>query len=262
MNRAENAIEVYNSSLEVHSSNIANMSVPGFKAMDVDFQSIFERLISAGSSASSQSDQAGTNPFQLGQGVAISNVSIDFSQGALVAGNTIDLAINGTGLFVVSDDGGATYRYTRAGQFGISGGKLVTSAGMQVYGLNSAGNLTAITGLAGSSTNYSWSSGGDLLYNGSATGYRIALTYFENPSGLEQAGGTTFKESLASGLAAAPIASGGAAGTISAGQVEQSNVFYLGETIDTLEMQRAMSANLSIVRMASDMISSFISRLG
>jgi flagellar hook protein FlgE len=67
---------------------------------------------------------------------------------------------------------------------------------------------------------------------------------------------------MASGSPATPQAPGGAAGTIKPGQIEQSNVFYLGETINALEIQRAMSGNLSVVRMASDLISSFIQKLG
>ena len=44
-------------------------------------------------------------------------------------------------------------------------------------------------------------------------------------------------------------------------QLEQSNVFYLGETIDSIETQRAMSGSLTLIRLASDTISQFINRL-
>ncbi|MDD4179833.1 MAG: flagellar basal body rod C-terminal domain-containing protein, partial [Candidatus Margulisbacteria bacterium] len=81
-------------------------------------------------------------------------------------------------------------------------------------------------------------------------------------SGLAQAQGSTFSATLASGEAATAQAPGGAVGTLQTGQIEQSNVFYLGETINALELQRAMNANLSMVRMASDLISSFITKLG
>lgn len=262
MSQAQNAIEVYNSALNVHSANIANMSVVGYKRLDVSFQSIFEKVLSAGTPASGSDNLGGTNPMQFGQGVAVAGINVDMSQGDLVAANNIDLAISGQGFFIVSNDGGNTNLYSRAGQFSVVSGNLVNQSGMQVYGLNSAGSMVPITGLAGSSANYSWDSSGQLLYNTLPTGYRIAMTYFENPGGLLQAQGTTLKETMASGSAAAAAAPGGTAGTISPGQLEQSNVFYLGETIDTLKMQEAMNGNLSIVRMASDLISSFITRLG
>jgi flagellar hook protein FlgE len=263
MTQAMNAIEAYNSALSIHSANIANMSVPGYKRLDVSFQSIFEKILSSGTAASTFDNLGGTNPKQFGQGTAISNIGVDMSQGSFTQTNSIDMAITGRGLFIVSADGGRTYQYTRAGSFTLSGGSLVTQAGMQVYGLDSSGSLAPITGLTGDSTEYSWDSGtGELLLNGSSTGKRIALTYFPNSSGLAQATGTTFVETAASGSATTPQAPGGAAGLIVAGNIEQSNVFYLGETIDSLELQRAMSGNLTVVRMASDIISNFISKLG
>ncbi|MFA4966694.1 MAG: flagellar hook-basal body complex protein [Candidatus Margulisiibacteriota bacterium] len=263
MTQAENAIQTYNSALAIHSANIANMSVPGYKKLTVSFESIFEKILNQGTPASSFSNIGGTNPVQFGQGVAVSNVAVDMSAGSTAQGDPIDLAINGRGLFIVSADGGHSYQYTRAGKFQISAsGSLMTAAGMQVYGLSSGGSLVPITGLTGALANYSWDNSGNLLLNGNSTGYQIALTFFQNDSGLAQASGTTFTETLASGPAASAQASGGAAGTTLPGTVEQSNVFYLGETIDSLEIQRAMSGNLTVVRMASDIISSFISKLG
>ncbi len=260
MTQAMNAIQAYNSALQVHSANIANMSVTGYKRLDPSFQSIFEKAMRMGTAASNTT--GGTNPMQLGQGVALSNIAIDMSQGTFVQGNSIDCAITGRGFFIVSNDGGQTYQYTRSGKFSIdSNGNLTTPSGLPVYGLSGNG-LNQISGLTGAATDYSWDGAGNLLYKGSQTGYQIALAYFSNASGLTQTSGTTFAESLASGSASTPMASGGAAGIISPGNIEQSNVFYLGETIDSQEIQRAMSGNLSVVRMASDIISNFISKLG
>ena len=44
MAQAKNAIEAYNTALKVHSSNIANMNVIGYKRLNYSFQSIFEKL--------------------------------------------------------------------------------------------------------------------------------------------------------------------------------------------------------------------------
>jgi hypothetical protein len=38
-------------------------------------------------------------------------------------------------------------------------------------------------------------------------------------------------------------------------------VFFIGETIDAIEIQRAISASLSSIKMASDIISQVINRL-
>ena len=261
MSRAQNAISVYNDALKETSANIANMNVPGAKALDYSFQSIYERLISQGSASSN--NQGGTNPIQLGQGVSLASTSIDFSAGETITGTSLDLAISGAGLFILSPDGGSSYNYTRAGGFQIDAFGNLTSNNMQVYGLNNSGALVPITGLTGPDmTLYSWTAAGKLQYNGNDTGYSIALTYFANPSGLVQAQGTTFKETMASGSAATAQTAGGAVGSLLPGQIEQSNIVYLTETINALELQRAMSGNLSMLKMASDLISSFIQKLG
>jgi flagellar hook protein FlgE len=270
MSQAKNAIESYNAALKVTSANIANMNVPGYKKLNVSFQSIFEKVLSQGTAA--QSDMGGTNPRQFGQGMSISGTSLDFSGGETTSGAPLDLAISGSGLFVVSPDGGNTRLYTRAGNFEIDSSGNLLSNNMQVYGLDNSGALVPITGLpSGVKANYRWQADGTLEYTTdptgttpvyTGTGFRVALTYFANPSGLTQAQGTAYAESLASGSAADPSAPGGTAGTLRTGQIEQSNVFYLGETITSLELQRALSGNLTVLKMASDLISSFIQKLG
>jgi len=270
MDQAKNAIEAYNSALKVTSANIANMSVPGYKKLGISFQSVFEKVLSQGTAA--QENMGGTNPRQFGQGMAISGTSVDFSAGERTDGSLIDLAINGSGLFIVSPDSGNTMLYTRNGNFLIDAYGNLTANGMQVYGLDNSGNLVPISNLSGSRANYQWLADGRMQYSANPTaaipdytdtGYRIALTTFPNPSGLTQAQGTAFAESLASGSASAPSPpQEGTVGTITGGKIEQSNVFYLGEIIMANELQRAVSGNLTVIKMASDLISSFISKLG
>ncbi|MDD4179852.1 MAG: flagellar hook-basal body complex protein, partial [Candidatus Margulisbacteria bacterium] len=145
MTQAQNAIESYNAALNISSSNIANMNVTGYKKLDVSFQSIFEKLLSGGTAA--QGNLGGTNPEQFGQGMSVSGVTVDFSNGETTTGTSLDLAISGQGLFIVSPDGGANYYYTRAGNFQIDSSGNLTSNGMLVYGLNSAGSVVPITSL-------------------------------------------------------------------------------------------------------------------
>jgi len=261
MNTATNAITALNTALNATSANIANMNVTGYKRIDVSFQSIYERMISMGTPA--RNNQGGTNPMQKGASMDIASTAVDFSQGSFTDGRSIDLAIDGQGFFILSPDGGSTYRYTRAGNFNVDSYGNLTSNGMVVYGLNASGSLVPITGLpAGSAESFSWDDSGNLRYNGTNTGFQIALTYFQNPNGLAQGPGTTFISSAASGdPAAAQGGPGGAYGNINKEQLEESNVFYLGETIKANELQRAMSANLSMISLASDMISQFINKL-
>jgi len=289
MTKAKDAIEAYNTALQVYSSNIANMSVTGYKRLDISFQSIFEKTLQGGSSANIFGGAGGTNPMQLGQGTAISNVKLDFTQGTFSAASTLDLAISGQGLFIVSPDEGETYVYTRNGKFHIDAdGYMRNDSGMMVYGYKLSGGVPVgdiepirISDPIVPKNLVSWTDDGKLVQFPEATSsggtlmgypdpskppvdefYQIGLTYFINPSGLKQGKGTTFEETIASG---APQSygppGGGTVGRVFPRQLEQSNVFYLEETINSLEIQRAMSGNLTIVRMASDIISQFINRL-
>lgn len=277
LTRAKNAIEAYNSQLRINSANIANMSVPGYKAMKISFQTIFEKVLHGGTAA--KDELGGTNPLQFGSNVGIGNVGLDFSQGAFSDGGVHDLAIDGSGLFVVSPDNGTTMLYTRAGKFRLdSAGNLVTDTGMQVYGFFS-GSFQPIAGLSGyDQDKLSWDENGNLVeYTldpityppggstsnpiASYTGYSIALASFTNLAGLEQSSGNTFKETAGSGAPLAYLSPGDAYGTVKPRRFEQSNVFYTGEIIDSMEAERAMSGNLTILRTINDEITNFINRI-
>jgi flagellar hook protein FlgE len=88
------------------------------------------------------------------------------------------------------------------------------------------------------------------------------LTTFGNTSGLAQAQSSTYAQTLASGTPSTPSVPGSAAGSLVVSAYEKSNVNYFEETIKVAELQRSISANLSMVKLASDMITSFIQKLG
>jgi len=133
----------------------------------------------------------------------------------------------------------------------------------------SAASLSPI--LTGGGSDLGWATGGVLVSN--YTNYKagteaakplaqIALADFANVEGLIQYDGTAFKESVVSGSPnKIGFAGTGSFGTVEPQQIEKSNVFYIGETIDALEVQRAMSAALTAIKMANDQISQVINKL-
>lgn len=280
MMMTKNAIESYNTQLRITASNIANLEVAGYKRSTISFQTLFERQLRAGMPASSTTDIGGTNSIRLGSGMSIGSVGVDFTQGTFAEGQNYDLAIQGNGLFIVSPDGGETKLYTRNGQFEINAnGDLVTkNGGMQVYGLDSAGNLVPIklsSFTATDRSNMSWTSNGELyIYDGSDfasvpppspktfTGYTIALTSFNNLTGLQPSTGTTFAETVSSGPALDAAAPGSTYGLIAPRNYEQSNVFLTSETIDSMAAQSALNGNLSILKAINDAITNFVNKIG
>ena len=136
---ALSGLDAAQSDLNVTANNIANSGTVGFKSSDAEFSELF--------SASAQ----GLSDTQIGGGVALSQVQQQFSQGDIeTTGNALDLALNGSGFFTVSD-AGAT-QYTRAGSFTTNAdGYVVNSAGqyLQVYAPTASGtfNTTSLQNL-------------------------------------------------------------------------------------------------------------------
>ena len=90
---------------------------------------------------------------------------------------------------------------------------------------------------------------------------KIKLADFSNVEGLVQYDGTAFKESVSSGVSTFGLSGENSFGKVQPQSLEKSNVFFVGETIDSIEVQRAMSVALSAIKIASDEISQVINKL-
>ena len=135
--------------MNVIGNNIANVNTIGFKAGRVTFREALVQTYKGAGRPSSIS--GGTNPIQLGLGMTVSTIDNLFQQGGLeTTGQITDLAIQGSGFFVLSD--GTGRYFTRAGSFGFdANSNLVDPAtGMFVQGkmADAQGNIpsTAMIG--------------------------------------------------------------------------------------------------------------------
>jgi len=100
--------------MDVIGNNISNVNTVGYKGRRVTFEESFNQLVKGASR--SESKAGGTNPMQVGLGVAVGSVDVMTGQGNLQnTGRIFDLAIEGNAFFGVSD-GTGTY-YTRNGAF-------------------------------------------------------------------------------------------------------------------------------------------------
>ena len=146
--------------MDVIGNNIANVNTVGFKSGRVNFAEVFSQTLRG--AASPTANTGGTNPQQVGLGMAVSSIDTLHTQGNLqVTGKMTDMAIQGNGFFVVTD-GGQRY-FTRAGDFDVDAqGNLVNpSNGMKVmgwiadsngaFGTKDEANLQPITIAVGSS---------------------------------------------------------------------------------------------------------------
>lgn len=119
--------------MDVVGNNIANVNTTGYKASNVLFQDLLSQSMN-GAGAPQPGQSGGTNPAQVGLGVRLAAITLNFAQGASqLTGRSTDFSVQGDGLFIV-DQGGAR-AYTRAGSFGLDAmGQLVTPNGGFVLG--------------------------------------------------------------------------------------------------------------------------------
>jgi flagellar hook protein FlgE len=142
-NIALTGLDAANQDLSVTANNLANVATTGFKGSRTEFADLYA------------STQQGVSATAVGNGVAVSEVAQQFTQGNIeTTGNNLDLAISGNGFFTLSDNGALTY--TRDGQFQVdNAGNVVNAQGLklQVYpplttgGFNTGGlqNLSVTT---------------------------------------------------------------------------------------------------------------------
>lgn len=129
-------LQAHQVAMDVEGNNISNVNTTGFKYSRVDFGTMFSQTVKI---ATAPTDgRGGSNPFQIGLGVSVSSTTRIHSQGSVqTTDKNTDVAINGDGFFMVSDDGGLTRYLTRSGDFKLdAAGNFVNNAGFVVQGWN------------------------------------------------------------------------------------------------------------------------------
>lgn len=122
--------------LEVVGNNIANANTNGFKRSRAEFSDVLT------------STQVTSSTSAVGSGVRLSSTNQLFDKGPTeFTGNSLDLAIDGDGFFVLND--GGTRAFTRNGQFQIDkDGFLTNSQNTRVmsFGVDGSGDISGILG--------------------------------------------------------------------------------------------------------------------
>jgi flagellar hook protein FlgE len=131
-------LRAHQTALDVAGNNIANVNTAAFKGSTVRFQ---DTLSDAFGGATAPAANGGTNPAQIGLGVSITGVSVDFTQGGIqTTGRPTDLMLSGDGFFAVRR--GGEVLYTRAGSFDWdAAGNLVATDGSLVMGYPAVGGV-------------------------------------------------------------------------------------------------------------------------
>lgn len=215
--------------LQNSANNVANVNTPGFKKSDVNSVEL----------------QSG--------GTRVNDISKSNTQGALIpTNNPLDLAIDGNGFFQVTNPNGGT-SFTRSGSFKQdNAGNIVDASGNAlVPAVNIPGNNTGIS--VDANGQISSQVGGQTEVAG-----QLQLANFQNPSGLQAAGGNLLNESAASGAPVVGAPGAGGLGTVRSGFLEGSNVDITEEIVDQIVSKVAFKANVNVIKANDELIGTIL----
>ena len=117
---ALSGLNAASSDLKVTGNNIANSGTTGFKSSRAEFADVYATSL------------GGVSDTAVGGGVRLARVAQQFSQGNIeFTNNSLDLAINGEGMYVLDDNGSRVY--SRSGAFSVDrDGYVVNSTGQRL----------------------------------------------------------------------------------------------------------------------------------
>lgn len=247
--------------ISVVSNNIANARSTGFKRSSATFQDIYSQKTTL------------LNPGKIGQGSRVDHVRPTQTQGPLMqTGQTLDVAIEGQGMFVVkraNDTASDAQSFTRDGSFSLDkDGFIVTMDGQRVLSdkgqfmqvpfsrsvgeielrledvtIDEFGSVRAQMGRT------------DIIEVG-----RFGLALFSDVNELTPTGGNFFKANEASGPAQIEGAFQGVYGKIMSGTLEMANLNMTNEMSILIQAQQAFSGSSRMLQAETDMTKRFTNR--
>ncbi|NWF67106.1 MAG: flagellar hook protein FlgE [Campylobacterales bacterium] len=127
-------LQAHQVAMDVEGHNIANVNTVGFKYSRANFADMLSQTYKVATGP--QGDLGGGNSLQVGLGSQVSSTTRIFAQGSTqTTDKSTDLAIQGDGFFVMTSDGGKSYKYTRNGDFNFdASGYLVDANGLIAQG--------------------------------------------------------------------------------------------------------------------------------
>jgi len=254
------ALDQFQQGMNVIGNNIANVGTVGYKSSSANFEDTLSETLQGGT---------GT-PIQVGTGVTTSSTVTDFTQGNITqTGGPSDLAIDGNGYFEVKNAGTGALYLTRAGNFSVQNGYLVTADGMRVQGYNDAGLSTVgdikvdSNGSTAQVKSFNFSNDGTLTVNlsdgTSITRGQVLLQNVASPQLLLKQGGNLYGNIAAAGpLTQLTVPGTNGTDSLRAGYLEQSNVDLASQFADLIEMQRGFQASARVVTTSDEVLQEIV----
>lgn len=247
---SKTGLDAQQTSMDVITNNLANVSTNGFKRSRPVFEDLLYQTLRQPGASSSQTTVIPSG-LTLGTGVRVVGTEHIFNQGNLLkTDNPLDLAIQGNGFFQVEMPDG-TLSYTRDGSFTKdANGQIVTASG---YPLSPAITIPA------SAISLTITRDGIVSYTqqGVTTPTQIGtiqLAGFINNGGLQSVGENLFVETASSGTPTPNTPGTNGTGLLNQGYVETSNVNVAEELVNMIVAQRGYEMNSKAITTSDAML--------
>lgn len=248
---AKTGLETQQTGMDVISNNLANVNTTGFKRSRAVFEDLMYQTLRQPGATVGAANQLPSG-LQLGTGARVVATERIHSQGGVKeTGNTLDVAIQGSGFLQVELPDG-TFAYTRDGSMQRDqNGMLVTAGGYPIQpGINIPDNALSIS-IARDGT-VSVTQPGAIGTNVEVG--QLQLSTFINPTGLQSLGENLYVETDASGPANVLQPGLDGAGILLQNYVETSNVNVAEELVNMITTQRAFEMNSKAVQTSDQML--------
>ncbi len=120
--------------MDVIGNNIANVNSLGYKGSRVSFSDTFSEMVRYGTNPTANGS-GGTNTFQIGLGMKVNSIDRNWNQGTFEnTGISTDLGLQGSGMFVMENNGQRSYSRAGAFKFDANGTLVSSQNGAKVMG--------------------------------------------------------------------------------------------------------------------------------
>jgi flagellar basal-body rod protein FlgG len=275
---AATGMQAQQQDLDTIANNLTNLSTPGFKSSNVNFQELMyvdplgarpaipaaqgpaghgargahamQTHASAGVAHAADSEDVLATPY--GTGVSVGSITKDFSNGTLTqTGSQMDVAIQGSGLIEVTLPDGSV-AYTRGGTFSIGKDNyLLSPQGYEIKpSIRLPANVTSIAISATGQVSAQVGSSGQSTQVG-----QIELASFNNPGALNPLGNGLYTATDTAGRATYGKPGDNGSGTLLQGSIEGSNVNMVNQMVNLMVAQRAYELSAKVVQTSDELMS-------
>jgi len=242
--------------MDTLANNLANVNTVGFKKNGVNFQAFPEMMMK-------RLDAQGVHDVgQLMSGSKVRSTAVNFNQGNIrQTGNTLDVAIQGDGFFMVQDPESKEMSYTRNGEFIVDAqGYLTTIDGHWVMSQRANEQESPLV-IPYDAKKIEIANGGSVTVNGQQVG-NIKVAVFDNPQTLEKFKENLYKTTEASTQKVFRYAYENPGYQLFQGNLELSNVNVVAEMVNNITGMRLYESLQKNIQMQNQTLEKAVNDVG